>query len=72
MSKWSDIPTPFSAEKVSADTKTNLEIADTVPVYEAEDKSSYMDTVTIKSTDGRLITALVDNGTRSVYPVRNK
>lgn len=66
MVKWSDIADvkPFVSENAAIDKAAgDVLIAD---------ESSFVEKYTIKATDGRSIPVIVDNGTRSVYPVREK
>ncbi len=68
---WADLArsNPFKA----ADETPNVEISDNddIAVMSLE-QASYTDRCVIETADGRTIPILVENGTRSVYPIRSQ
>jgi len=66
MSKWSDVAqvNPFSATK-----KDGMETADSVKTASLEE-ANMTDRFIIQAMDGRKIDVLVDNGNRTVYPIK--
>jgi hypothetical protein len=67
MTKWSDI-----ADVKPFDTHTTAVVDKAAGDVMIADESSTLERYTINALDGRSIPVIVDNGTRSVYPVREK
>ncbi|QIG70362.1 hypothetical protein EVB87_262 [Rhizobium phage RHph_N28_1] len=69
---WSDLAknNPFQAEAKQVD-EANVEMADTVSTIKIE-QANMTDRYVIRSTDGRDINVIVDNSSRTVYPIREK
>lgn len=69
MSAWSDLANknPFKAVEEKPNVETSL--SEDVRIV---DESAYTDRFVIATKDGRAIPVLVDNGTRSVYPIKSK
>lgn len=68
MTKWSDIQNPFLKESKS---EANVETASSTDTGSfTMEESNMMEKCAIRTTDGRIVPIMVDNGTRSVYPIR--
>lgn len=69
---WADLAkaNPFAAEAKQAEIDT-LEVADTLTTI-AMEQANMTDKFIIRATDGRDIPVIVDNSSRTVYPVREK
>ena len=68
MSKWSNINNPFVVSNEGKSIQDTSEQTDKNVIME---EANMLEKCAIRSTDGRIIPVLVDNGTRSVYPIRD-
>lgn len=70
MSEWSNLAktNPFHPKEEDKAVVETLASSENITIA---DESAYIDNYTIVTSDGRSIPVLVDNGTRSVYPIRS-